>query len=126
MGFLVYVSVLFLNMKSTLHFIYILQLGGPITPCCENELEVWKTTEGTPSSLTCDHELGEENANSLTSNRNWSYIILPAWPYYPLSSTSTFDTQAYWSVRGPIIRMVGLMCLSLLNDAISTIYTRTV
>ena len=40
MGFLVYVSVLLLNMKNTLHFIYILQLGGLITPCCENELEV--------------------------------------------------------------------------------------
>jgi hypothetical protein len=115
MDFLVYVSLLFLNTESTLYFVCTLQLGGPITACCENELQVWKAQEGSPSTWTHNHELGEETANALTSNRNSSYIILPVCHYNPLTSTSTFDTQAYWRALGPKVRVVVLRGLSLLT-----------
>jgi len=92
MDFLVYVSVMLLNMESTLYFVCTLQLGGPITACCENELQVWKAQEGSPSTWKHNHELGGETTSALTSNRNSSYIILPVWPYNPLTSKSTFDT----------------------------------
>ena len=115
MDFLVYVSVRFLNMESTLYFVCTLQLGGPITACCEKELQVWKAQEGSPSTWTHNHELGEETTSAVTSNRNSSYIILPVCPYNPLTSTSTFDTQAYWCALGPKVKMAVLRGLSLLT-----------
>jgi hypothetical protein len=114
MCFLVYVSVLFLNVQSTLYFVCNLQLGGPITACCENELQVWKAPERPPSSWTRNHELGEQTAKALTSNRNSSYIILPVCPCDPFTSTSTSDTQANWCALGPKVRVVGLRGLRLL------------